>query len=283
MIVQGYREMKKFLPALSMKGEPALFDDALVSAQDDLVTFIIGTDLEERVERREPEDSRLLTRCQRIISIQAFLASVPEMDLVLTDAGFGVVSNQDVAPASRERVQAMKASLQERLDDEKDRLVEYLLASGKYADWRGTDEFARLSRGLIMTLRQFRDVAVMNSRTVQTRPETWDDFIRLIPAMNVALLSDVASYVSVDYAEELLEKVRDLEPLLPNEKKALRMIEAAVAAIAMEDRETGREMAIRASAFMNAHPDDFPTFMDSSVARADLTLTHDDSPIFHMF
>lgn len=283
MIVQGYREMKKFLPALSMKGEPALFDDALVSAQEDLAASIVGASLEERIELREVEDARLLTRCQRIISLQAFLASVPEMDLVLTDAGFGVISNQDVAPASKDRVQALRASLQARLDNEKDRLVEYLLTSEQYEDWRGTEEFARLSSGLIMTLREFHDVAVMNARTAPNCPRSWSDFIQLVPALNIALLSDVASYISVDYAEELLEKVRDKEPMLPNEKKVLRMIGAAVTSFAMEDRETGREMAIRAAAFMNAHPDDFPTFMDSSVARADLTLTHDDSPIFHMF
>lgn len=275
--------MKKFLPALSMKGEPALFDDALVSAQEDIVASVIGSDLEERLELRGPEDARLLTRCQRIISIQAFLASVPEMDLVLTDAGFGVISNQDVSPASKDRVQALRASLQSRLDNEKDRLVEYLTVSTQYADWRGTEEFSRLSSGLIMTLREFHDMAVMNAKTTPNYPRTWSEFIRIVPAMNVALLSDVASYISVDYAEEMLEKVRDQEPMLPNEKKVLRMVCTAVTSFAMEDRETGREMAIRAAAFMNAHPDDFPTFMDSSVARADLTLTHDDSPIFHMF
>lgn len=282
MIVNGYTEMKRFLPAINMKGEPTVFDDALEVAQNDLVESLLGTDLESRLEERNAEDKRLFTLVQRIIAVEAFLKSIPEMDLVLTDSGFGVVSNQDIAPASKERVQNLTASLQMKLDENKDRLVTYLMKSEKYEDWRGTEEFARLSDGLILTYADFKDVALLNPVTAQAYPHSWSDFLKLNSALNVALTSDVASYISPDYADELLEKVRDQETMVPNEVKLLKTVKIATACFALGDRETGINQSIKAIAFMKAHADDFPTFIDSPTA-ADLTLEHSDTPIFSMF
>lgn len=41
----------------------------------------------------------------------AFEEALPQLDLVLTNTGFGVVSNQNVAPASADRVKALKTQL----------------------------------------------------------------------------------------------------------------------------------------------------------------------------
>ena len=40
------------------------------------------------------------------------LIAIPSLDLVLTTNGFGIVSNQNVVPASRERVDALISSLE---------------------------------------------------------------------------------------------------------------------------------------------------------------------------
>lgn len=282
MLVSGYTEMKAFLPAIEMKGTPTIFNDALELAQETLVDDIIGSDLETILERRESEDSRLLKACQREIAMEAFLKSIPEVDLVLTDSGFGVISNQDVAPASKERVANLTAGLQARLDESKDRLVSFLMASTKYDDWRGTQQFARLADGLILTFAEFRDLAVYNPVSAPLYPKTWQDFLKLNSALNVALTSDVAAYISTDFADELLQKVLDKETLFPNEKKVLRMVKIAIASIAMGDRETGIAQAIKAVAFMRSVPNDFPTFINSSAAQ-DLTNEHTDTPMFYMF
>lgn len=283
MIVSGYTEMKPFLPAINMKGAPTVFNDALDVAQCALVEDIIGTDLETILEARNNDDSRLLKMCQRVIAVEAFLKSIPEMDLVLTDSGFGVISNQDVAPASKERVANLTAGLQNKLDEAKDRLVTYLMASDRYSDdWRGTEQFARLSDGLILTFAEFKDVAVYNPRTAAAYPHTWEEFLRLNAALNVALTSDAASYISLEYAEEILEKIRDGETIIPNEKKLLQSLKIGIAAIALGDRETGIREIIKACAFMKANEDDFPTYNNSTAAQ-DLTLEHSDTPIFSMF
>ena len=285
MIVSGYTEMKPFLPAVEMKSASNdIFDDALEVAQDDLVATIIGTDLEALLEAAKvnPDPhAKLRKLCQRVISQQAFLKSIPDLDLVLTDAGFGVVSNEKTVMASKDRVQSLSTNMKAKLDESKDALVMYLLRTTAYDSWRGTEEFGRLSDGLILTYGEFKDVGVLNNITAQTYPKSWGDFLDLNSALNVALMTDVASYISKEYAIELMEKVRDKEPMIPNEKKVLKLIKIAISAIAMGDPATGLEQTLKAVSFMKANPDDFTTFMESDESKA-LDLQHSDTPIFSM-
>ena len=285
MIVPGYSEMKPFLPAVEMKSaSTTIFDDALEVAQDDLVTTIIGTDLEALLEaaKANPDThAKLRKLCQRVISQQAFLKSIPDLDLVLTDAGFGVVSNEKTTMASKDRVQSLTTNMKAKLDDSKDALVLYLLKTTAYEAWRGTEEFGRISDGLILTYGEFKDVAVLNNVTAQVYPQSWGDFLNLNSALNVALMTDVASYISRDYAIELIEKVRDKEPMIPNEKKVLKIIKIAISSIALGDMATGMDQTLKAVAFMKDNPDDFPTFMESDESKA-LDLQHNDTPIFSM-
>lgn len=281
MLVDGYAEMKPYLPALEMKGSPTLFNDALEVAQDALVAEIIGTDLEALLEQRHPNDARLLKRCQRVISQQAFLASIPDLDLILTDAGFGVVQNDKVTMASKDRVQALIDNIKLKLDDGKDSLILYLLKTSVYDSWRGTEEFSRLSDGLILTFDEFKDVAVLNNISALSYPKTWGDFYSLNSALNVALFTNVAGYISKDYACEIIEKLRDKETFLPIEKKVLRIIKIAIAAYALGDSKLGLEQTLAAVAIMKSNPDDFPTFIESAESKA-VDLTHSDTPIFSM-
>ena len=281
MIVNGYNDMKPFLPAVEMKGTPDIFNDALRVAQDELVDEILGADLEARLEQGNREDLRLLKLCQREISQCAFLRNIAELDLVLTDAGFAVVNNERVTMASRDRVDALRNSLAAKVDDAKDAIVTYLMKTAAYDSWRGTEEFARLSDGLILTFSEFRDAAVLNNVTAKAYPHTWSDFYNLNSALNVALMTDVASYISKDYAVEIIEKIRDKETFLPIERKVLKLVKIAIAAYALGDRRLGLEQSISAVAVMRSNIADFPTYASSGESRA-VELKHSDTPIFSM-
>lgn len=281
MLVRDYDEMKPFIPAMVMKGAPTLFDDALSVAQDMLVEQIIGTALETQLEARSSSDARLLRLCQRAISQHAFLRCIPDLDLVLTDAGFAVVNNEKTTMASTDRVRSLADNMAAKLDESRDALVRYLLHTSAYESWRGTEEFARLSDGLILTLGEFRDVAVLNNLTAKAYPKSWSDFVEMNSALNVALMTDVASYISKDYAEELIEKTRDKEIFRPIEQKVLKLVKIAIAAIALGDRNTGLDQTMAAVAVMKANPDDFETYMQSPESKS-VDMIHADTPIFSM-
>lgn len=281
MIVNSFDEMRRFLPAVNVKVSPRVIEDSIEVAQDSLCEQILGDDLTEQLSSQSKDDKQLLVLCQRAISLEAFLRVIPRLDLVLTEAGFGVISNEGLAPASKDRIESLTASLRQELDEAKDRIVSFLIKSSKYVDWRGTEVFSQLTDGLFLTFADFKEFAVFNPRTAEMYPKTWDEFRRLGASLNVALTADAASYISPEYAEELLEKVRDTEPMVPNERKVLRIIKTAVAAIALGDKETGINEAIKAAAFMRSCPPDFPTFIASGAA-SDLSTEHTDSPIFFM-
>lgn len=67
-------------------------------------------------------DAPAASLAERCICLEAAAAAIPHLDLVLTQTGFGVVSNQNVAPASRERVEALLSRITEDYGDALDGL-----------------------------------------------------------------------------------------------------------------------------------------------------------------
>ena len=98
------------------------------------------------------------------VCIKAAYEVLPQLDLVLTENGFAVVSNTNLAPASRDRV----ASLQERL--RKDKSVAYdklLMALMDIPTWKDANGSRWLNRSLLWnpTLMRFSMMsAAINAR-----------------------------------------------------------------------------------------------------------------------
>lgn len=81
----------------------------------------------------------------RAVCLAAAREAVPQLDLVLTPTGFGVVSNQQTAPASRERVSALAESLRRDASLARDLLLHALLAT----PWAFTPEAGRTASSLM--------------------------------------------------------------------------------------------------------------------------------------
>lgn len=282
MIVKDLVTFRKHLPSVVLKGGLDPFIDSLEIAQEKLQNEILGKDLIDALEAQSSEHEHLLKLATRVICYEGFLINIPDMDLILTDAGFAVTNNEKMAPASPARVQALTASIKSKLDGAKDALINHLMTAPECLAWRGTEQFERLSDSLIFTYQEFKDLAIYNQITADAYPKCWSDFFDLNGSMNVALMTDVASYISKDYAEEILEKLRDNERFLPIEKKVLKIIKIAVIAIALGDRKSGLEQAIIAHRIMKQNISDFPTF-EAAPESQELTTEHTDSPIFMMF
>ena len=57
------------------------------------------------------EDSSLLNWYKQLVCLAAFISVLRHLDLVLTPTGFGVVNNDNLAPASKQRVDALEGEL----------------------------------------------------------------------------------------------------------------------------------------------------------------------------
>lgn len=77
-----------------------------------------------------------------IVINEAFRQAVPSLDLVLTDNGFGIISNQNTAPASKERVERLIASLLERRDNLIDTYLQYLESTTYWSFSAPREKFA---------------------------------------------------------------------------------------------------------------------------------------------
>lgn len=79
------------------------------------------------------DDLNLLNPVHRVACLHGYLEALPHMDVVLTEAGVGVVSNQNVAPASSDRVKRLLKQVQDSRDDAVDDLIDTLRG---VAEWR---------------------------------------------------------------------------------------------------------------------------------------------------
>lgn len=117
----SYSDLKKYCP-VAMTPDTNVYD-ALVPTFEILlkgVKNLLGIELFDRVSNIDhipmnspeyEELSHLEIAIRRFVCSRALYIMVPQIDLVLTPTGFGVVSNQNVAPASAERVAKLIDSL----------------------------------------------------------------------------------------------------------------------------------------------------------------------------
>ena len=80
------------------------------------------------------EEAMSLARA--IVAAEAFRAAIPSLNVILTANGFGIVSNQTTAPASKERTESLVEALVEQRDNAIEQLV--FLLSGSATQFAGT-------------------------------------------------------------------------------------------------------------------------------------------------
>ena len=126
MLITSDSQLRQFIPnaLVTVEGEKSLFDKVtpFLEASEEWITqtFIPEPTLQEIISQERQPFLQLLTK---VVANDAFLHAVPSLDLVLTPNGFGIVSNQNIAPASKERVDRLLASL----ETERDQAIDLLL------------------------------------------------------------------------------------------------------------------------------------------------------------
>ena len=83
------------------------------------------------------EDNSLRAATTQIVAYEAFRRAIPHLDVILTPNGFGIVSNTNIAPASKERI----ARLLDALLDNRDAAIAQLLERlSQQSDWLTTSQ-----------------------------------------------------------------------------------------------------------------------------------------------
>lgn len=141
-------------------------------------------------------DETLRRLCVRRVCLDAFLRTCRSLDLVLTATGFGIVSTESTAPASRARVDALI----------EETAVELLLCTGRMvtrltrlSGWGETEQ----ARRTVTTLFHTPDLLLMYT-TMPLTTRTWQTASGRAQAADALLRAEI----STEYMDELLHRLR---------------------------------------------------------------------------
>lgn len=156
-----------------------------------MIKTLVSPECEDALDREE-----LKTLAIRCVCLDAFVRTCRSLDLVLTATGFGIVSTESTAPASRARVEALieEMAVEELLTV--DRMLQLLV---KKDGWGRTEQ----AQFRIPTL-FYRPVYMKMWATMPLTSQNW----QLARGRAASADAFLRSEISEEYMDELLLKVR---------------------------------------------------------------------------
>ena len=124
-IIKNDTELRKYIPNVlaTVEGEPPIFDrlSPFLESAEFWVSSNFAPQSIMYVQATSHGEQQTLIK--QLIVYHAFMLAVPSLDLVLTPNGFGIVSNSNIAPASKERIERLIAAIETQRDNV---LLQYL-------------------------------------------------------------------------------------------------------------------------------------------------------------
>lgn len=198
----------------------------------------------------------------------AFVDAIPMLDLVLTPNGFGVVSTNQVAPASRERVTALRQQCRVARAKHIDKLL-LSLPGCKETELLALDSADWLNRtgGFIRTTEECR--AIVTNATEPTAEWTMEDLWSWQQSIHVATTS-LYRHFSLEQMEALINAMRK-SATDEAQQYAIERIRGLIGA--MLSSEPDRHLTILRTiaeiiAFMEEHEDSFQPYVQSKIYAA---------------
>ena len=201
LLIPDNNVLLQFVPNVlkSVQGE-TLFFDKIAPHLEVAEAWLTTTFLSEAVLAELPQEdvtNKLLHYARMAVVAEAMLHAVPQLDLVLTPNGFGVVSNTNIAPASKERVERLLLSLEKMRDDTLAVLLPLLTQEAAWATsapcqyWRPTlYPWLDLPRKLGSTDHSWQRFQELHSRMVENEQRLAANFfsVSLMDALRHAQL-----------------------------------------------------------------------------------------------
>ena len=183
-------QLRSFIPNVqsTVKGEQSLFDKMqsfLATAE----TWVTSTFAPIEILL----SSEISQIASNLVAIEAYRKALPSIDLLLTANGFAAVSTQNLAPASKARIDRLVASL----TDQRDNLIASLLtALADNEQWISTSQAAFFGATL------FPDFAILDATGITERK--WEEYLRL----RSQIIDLEASLAEEWFSPELMAELR---------------------------------------------------------------------------
>ena len=199
---------------------------------------------------------RLLFPLEKLVACHAYMTAIPSLDLVLTPNGFGIVSNQTIAPASRERVSALILSIESQRDTAIEALV--LRLSSNQA-WQESDAGKYFSTTLFPSLNLCHRLAI--------REHIWESYQQLharLIRIETVLADTYFSHAQMQsFRQTVLTQFRNATPLEEQVIKSLQSYELQL----LTDTQVHPQCYYDLVNIIRQHPTEFPAWHSSDVAQ----------------
>lgn len=262
-LITNDTDLRRYIPnqVVAVKGEASLFDKIaywLDTAEQWIFDTFCSASVIDAILADNPQ-SAILHPLAAIAAHQALADAIPSLDLVQTVNGFAVVSNQNLAPASRDRVDRLIAAHRSQRDTAISALIPRLAAAPQWRDTPQCDYFRS-------TLFQPKHITSL-SPIPTPQSSLWERYEELHPAIAAAEDRLAAEYIS----PELMQRLRDEALGLNNPHSPIltRLCEALRAHVAdiIQNRPL-RDTALRDIVdYIRLRPDTFPEWHRSATAR----------------
>ena len=262
-LITNDEQLRRYLPNAfaTARGETPFFDRVLPwleTAERWLFSQFVGDGYADTFLTLDPDEPvRVTAAC--VVVHEAMMRAVPSLDLVLTPNGFGIVSNQNVAPASRDRVARLIASLEASRDDCIEQLVAYLF---RITEWYGTT----IRHWFTATLFPFIDLANLCGFT----DHRWANYLGLRSKAIDVEQRLAEEYISPEqlavFRSEVMTMLSDLTVATSHHFRIIEQLRHAVVAV-LQGNQVPVQSLRDIVDFMRKNETSFPHFRNSATYK----------------
>lgn len=258
-LINNDTDLRRYIPnqVVAVKGEASLFDKIthwLYTAEQWIFATFCPSSVIDAI-LADKSLSAFHATLAAVAAHRALADAIPSLDLVQTVNGFAVISNQNLAPASRDRVDRLIAAHRSQCDTAISALIPQLAA---VAEWRDTPPCDYFRSTLFPTPAHIRPLA--------SGAATWERYEELHPAIVAAEDRLAAEYISPDLMQRLRDEALGLSQLSTLDARLCEALRAHVADI-IQDRPLRNTVLSDIVDYIRRHPDAFPEWHRSDTAR----------------
>ena len=208
------------------------------------------------------EENGLRAATTQIVVYEAFRRALPHLDVILTPNGFGIVSNTNIAPASKERIARLLDTLLENRDAAIGQVLSMLPAE---SGWLGTEQ------GKFFAATMFPNMEV-TLRFPKTSESRWKQYLA-IREKAIAIEEFIAmQYLSVELMDVLRSEVQSGQYRSMLHQKVCRILQAVEIRCLQSTDPTAWMHFEHGSLFnlvntIKENPEEFPEWHSSSTAE----------------
>lgn len=219
-----------------------------------LLLQVVGEEYESQFDTNELLKGTVV----RFVCLQAFVNTIRSLDVVLTATGFGIVSTPSMAPASKNRVDALRDDCRLHATESLHHIVSMLI---KTEGWGLTLQ----ARQTVQTL--FWSIFHMTQFT--WLPYTADSWQQ---ARGRALIADafLRKAISTEYMDELLQKIRT-NALNENDVTVMNMCNTFTGGFISSydtEKRPNQQQLDNIMQQLETYPDEYPTYVQSETYKA---------------